>query len=62
MENDHLLLDIAGVRPIFVDALGRDAVLYLEDGWVLIDSGLCPESVESIVDQVLARAAAALVA
>lgn len=58
----HPLLDIIGLRAIFVDDLGRDAVLYLEDGWVLIDSGLCPEAVESIVDQVLAQAAAALVA
>lgn len=32
----HPLLVIAGVRPIFVDALGRDAVLYLEDGFVLV--------------------------
>lgn len=58
----HPLLDVIGLRAIYVDALGRDAVLYLEDGFVLIDSSLCPEAVESIVDQVLAQAAAALVA
>ena len=48
-------------RRLLRASLGRDAVLYLEEGFVLIDSGLCPEAVESIADQVLAQAAAALV-
>lgn len=58
---DLTLLDLIGVRVIWVDSLGIDARLYLDDQIVLIDSGLSRADVDSIVGQVLGLAAEALV-
>ena len=56
------LLDLLGVRPIWVDDLGMDALVLLAQKMVLIDSGLCPDRVERVVDHVLAAATARLTA
>lgn len=56
------LLDLLGIRPVWVDDLHMDALVLLAQKMVLIDSGLCPDRVERVVDHVLAAAAARLAA
>lgn len=61
MPDDALaLLEIIGIRPILIEGLGRDAVLSLRAGVVLLDDALNTDDIDDIVDQVLSRAASAL--
>lgn len=61
MPDDALaILDVIGLRPIMVEGLGRDAVLSLSVGVLLLDAGLSAEDISDITDQVLSRAAARL--
>lgn len=51
------MLDIIGLRPVFVDSLGDDAVLLPDHCLLLIDSALDAEGVTRVVGQALASAA-----
>jgi hypothetical protein len=55
-EDARLLLEWAGVRPVMVDGLGKDAVLYLADGVLLVDATLSLAAIESVVRQSIAAA------
>ena len=56
------LLALAGLRVIYVDHLGRDALLLPDHSIVLIDAGLDCAGLTQIADQALTAAAADLVA
>lgn len=45
---------LLGVRPIVVEELGREAILLVEDGLVLIDAGA---DIERVAEWALATAA-----
>jgi len=47
------LLDLLGVRPIWVDALAADALILLGERLVLIRAGLDARRTTQVVDQVL---------
>lgn len=54
------ILDVIGLRVVMIEGLGRDAALYLGDGVLLIDASMTDERLDSIADQALAAAAAAI--
>lgn len=50
------ILDLIGVRPVWIEDLGADAITLLDQGLVLIDDALPPERIVRVVDHVLAAA------
>lgn len=54
------VLSIVGIRPVIVPDLGRDALLLLEYGLMLIDGDLSVEKVDNVIDWGLAEAAETL--
>jgi hypothetical protein len=54
------LLDLLGVRPIWVDDLVPDALILIEDRLVLIRAGLSSCRITQVEDQVLTAAADSL--
>lgn len=60
MRDALAILDVIGIRAIFVDQLGEEAVLSLQAGVLLLDHGLPAEDAADVADQVLSLAAAAL--
>lgn len=56
------LLDLIGLRPIFVDDLHDDAVVLWDDGRILLFSDLSKADLDDIVDQTLTLWAADLAA
>lgn len=57
MTEDALaLLQVVGLRPVFVDDLGRDALLLAELGILLLDRGLSGPDLADLTDQVLSEA------
>ena len=47
------VLEAIGVRPVYVEDLGADALTLLRDHLVLIDADLTPERLARVVDFVL---------
>lgn len=61
MTEDALaLLQVIGLRPVFVEELGRDALILGEYGLLLLDRGLTPADLADLADQALSDAAASL--
>jgi len=50
------VIEALGLRPILVTGLGRDALLVIGGGLVLIDSDLDTKGLEQIVEQVVSAA------
>lgn len=56
------VLDLVGIRPVFVDDLGgEDAMVDLRHRVVLLDKALRADDIADIVDQVVDRVIAATV-
>lgn len=63
MRNDALvLLEVIGLRPVMVDDLREQVVLFPEYGLALIRSGLDERELHSVTDWALAAAADLLAA
>lgn len=60
MQDALAILEVVGIRAIFVEQLGRPAALYLRDGVLLIDTAASRERLGQIADEALAAAAAAI--
>ena len=58
--DDLPLLDLLGIRPVWVDDLRTDALILIEDRLVLIRAGLSSCRITQVVDQVLTAAADSL--
>ena len=56
------ILSLLGLRVVYVDELGADAILINGRGIVLIDSALGPTGMALVADQALTAATASLVA
>lgn len=55
-EESLALLELIGLRPVWVDRLGRAACLVPPCQIVLLDAGLSPERLPRVVDLVAALA------
>lgn len=49
------VLSLLGLRPVYVDELGMDALLLGRWGLVLIDAGLGSDSLTQLGDQLLSQ-------
>lgn len=60
MQDALAILDVVGIRAVFVEGWSRPAKLYLRDGVLLVDSRTTKEGLTLIADQALAAAVAAI--
>ena len=50
--------DLIGIRPVWVDRLGREAILLPRFSMVLLDAALTGRQIDAVIDRVLSEAAA----
>lgn len=60
MQDALAILDVVGIRAVFVEGLGEDAFVSLAAGTLIVDAGISAHDLNAVVDQVLSRASAAL--
>jgi len=56
MKESLAILEALGVRPILVDNLNADGLILIEDGLVLIRSGMSDDLLDRVVEQVVSAA------
>lgn len=60
MRDEALLLEVIGLRPILVEDLGRDALIFASHGLVLLDAGRVATRPDDVIDGVIAAAISTL--
>lgn len=60
MQDALAILDVVGIRAVFVEGLGEEALFSPGAGVLVLDRGLSAEDVIDLADQAISLAAASL--